>query len=498
MASKPTFTPRLVVIEGNDKGKIITLKEGTTILGRSKADILVQDPRISRSHIAIHVDKKTNRVTFTDLKSLNGTLINGEPKAAGELLDGNTLQLGNTTFDCQMEAVPAETLPSEKASPLPSSSTSKRLASLKKAYTALPPRVRLGALGALTLVLGYFYLQGGSSSETLEREVASVKQLEAQGRLAEAISKAEKLKDRFPKNAKSYIVLGDLYASQRQTDLAIESYKKAHQLPPPLPLVHIKLVRMYLRLSAVEPAQEELKHIDEVIKTGPHNKELFLEMANLFLESRELKQPPEKLFILAKALQTEFAPDNPIGFKLEAQALFQQDRVSDAVIPLEQARKLDPKDEWVLESLAFAKLSMKDLTAAASLVEEWLKLKPNSTKALLVMAYLRFNERNNMEALKYAQKILQLSSNNPKEPHLGETLNLVGQIYWQQNQLQEAENTFRQACEVGYQLSCDHELVKGPPVKESDSQLTDAEPEKKSTGPAPASNEKPRLIRPPR
>jgi S-DNA-T family DNA segregation ATPase FtsK/SpoIIIE len=75
MVSKSKNAPRLVVIEGKEKGRHFPLKSGTTVIGRSKGDVLVQDPRLSRSHVAVHYDEITGKVTFTDLKSLNGTLL---------------------------------------------------------------------------------------------------------------------------------------------------------------------------------------------------------------------------------------------------------------------------------------------------------------------------------------------------------------------------------------------------------------------------------------
>ena len=64
MSAKATIVPRLVIIEGKDKGKIIPLYDGTAIIGRSKGDVVVQDPRVSRSHIAIHYDSNTEKLSF--------------------------------------------------------------------------------------------------------------------------------------------------------------------------------------------------------------------------------------------------------------------------------------------------------------------------------------------------------------------------------------------------------------------------------------------------
>ena len=145
---------------------------------------------------------------------------------------------------------------------------------------------------------------------------------------------------------------------------------------------------------------------------------------------------------------------------MEAQLLFQQNKPADALEVLNKGLKIDQRDEWLLENIAFAKLSLKDVSGAMAVVEQWIKFQPNATKALLVMAYLKFNEKNYLAAIPYLQKILQVLAATPNEPHYAEALHLMGQIYYQQNQTQEATNFLKQACELGFQESCNHPLVK--------------------------------------
>ena len=80
-------------------------------------------------------------------------------------------------------------------------------------------------------------------------------------------------------------MLGDLYANQHKNELSISSYRKAHELAPPQPLVHVRLIQMYLRSGMMKEAEEELKHVDQAIKDGTNNKELFVESAQLFTKN---------------------------------------------------------------------------------------------------------------------------------------------------------------------------------------------------------------------
>ena len=510
MGSTPPLSPRLVIIEGKDKGKVISLKQGTVVIGRSKGDVLIHDPRISRSHVAFHFEQRTGKLTYTDLKSLNGTMINGDQKEAGELQDGDKLQIGDTTLDCQIGPV-EETLASyhrmepkkseskkpakpkkepeskdlELAPEIPESERKTKLKNspsdtdddppsdevaphgLKSIYLALPRPVRIGGLLLLLLILfGLFLPIGKPSIEALEREIASVKELESQGKVNEAVSKAEKLKKEFPENSQAYMLLGDIYLSQRKNELAIATYRQAHDLNPPQPQLHIKLVRLYLLSGFTKEGLEELKHVDNYLKEAqesPESKEIFIETAKLFLDFKdELKPDPTKTLIIARALQNSLAPDRAIGYRLEADNYLSEGKYQEMQEILERGRKIEPKDEGTLNSLIKAKLYLKDIAGAQQVAESWMQIAPTATKPLLVMAFLKFHEKNYMAALPYLQKITQILAKTPTEPDYAQALHNMGLIYYEQNQLAEAERSFRQACDLGIAESCAHPLLNTP------------------------------------
>lgn len=66
----------LAVIAGPDSGRIYEIEKPRIVIGRSDADINVDDPEVSRQHAAIEVSG--DRVTLVDLGSTNGTYVNSE------------------------------------------------------------------------------------------------------------------------------------------------------------------------------------------------------------------------------------------------------------------------------------------------------------------------------------------------------------------------------------------------------------------------------------
>lgn len=77
-------------------GRVRRLSQGTTVFGRSSssADIVLDDPGVSRRHFEITVSGA--RAVATDLGSTNGTLLDGRRITSVTLTDGAALTAGDT------------------------------------------------------------------------------------------------------------------------------------------------------------------------------------------------------------------------------------------------------------------------------------------------------------------------------------------------------------------------------------------------------------------
>jgi tetratricopeptide (TPR) repeat protein len=519
---KDSTSPKLVIIEGKDKGKVIAIEPGATVFGRTKGDIILQDARVSRSHLTLTYDERSGKLSFSDLKSLNGTLVNGKPAESGVLVDGDRLQVGNTLFDCQLSPATelAEIAPKRSAKnsasqgaensslvevnessasasiPLSSADTGggasipefnenpepmqqplkhapephfeespARQEQSQSLFFALPATARRKVLLGALLIGGLYFLfpgSGSNDSADFHRDVASVRELEKAGKIDEAIQKAETLSKEYEKEAELQVTLGGLYTLQKRYEPAILAYRRAKEINPDHTIATVRLIALYLRTGLGKEAEVQSQDLDRFMREGVHDREFFIEAANLFLEFRQLTQSPEKALILSRALQNDLALNSSIGFKLEAQLMFQQNQNEEAMKVIEKGLKRDPQDEWLLENLAFAKLSQKDTPGATATVENWIQIHPKASKAYLVLAYLKYNEKNFLGALPPLQKIVQIANEQGNEPHLGEALHLTGQIYWQQGQTAEAKNVFQQSCSAGFSQACAHESLREP------------------------------------
>lgn len=87
----------LIVLAGSNVGEMYKLEEVETVIGRATgATIRLNDDGISRRHARVLVEG--GEVYIEDLKSANGTLLNGGTVERHVLKDGDKIRLGSTTI----------------------------------------------------------------------------------------------------------------------------------------------------------------------------------------------------------------------------------------------------------------------------------------------------------------------------------------------------------------------------------------------------------------
>ena len=69
----------LLVTEGPNDGDVYPLGQRTTVIGRQETcPIQIVDERLSRKHMQIRFDDSTNQYHALDMRSANGTMVNGQ------------------------------------------------------------------------------------------------------------------------------------------------------------------------------------------------------------------------------------------------------------------------------------------------------------------------------------------------------------------------------------------------------------------------------------
>ena len=105
---------RLCIDEGPRKGEEFVVKGDITI-GRSKGDLQLKDPKSSSLHAKITID--SNGLTYIeDLKSSNGTTLNGAKIQKAAVKPGDVIQIGRTKIRIETYTPEVVTLELEKGS----------------------------------------------------------------------------------------------------------------------------------------------------------------------------------------------------------------------------------------------------------------------------------------------------------------------------------------------------------------------------------------------
>jgi pSer/pThr/pTyr-binding forkhead associated (FHA) protein len=90
----PGEQPKLIVINGPEPGTVVSLAEGTTILGRGEnCEVQVEDVSVSREHCSVELTAEYCRIR--DMDSSNGVRVNGMPRTEHYLQHGDTVEMGN-------------------------------------------------------------------------------------------------------------------------------------------------------------------------------------------------------------------------------------------------------------------------------------------------------------------------------------------------------------------------------------------------------------------
>jgi two-component system cell cycle response regulator len=87
----------LFFLSGPMQGRLFPLSEGTTLLGRGQeCDIVIKDDRVSRKHLKLNLSSE--KAVMEDLKSTNGTFVNGEKIKHRTLRQNDKVHISPTTI----------------------------------------------------------------------------------------------------------------------------------------------------------------------------------------------------------------------------------------------------------------------------------------------------------------------------------------------------------------------------------------------------------------
>ena len=88
----------IIIVSGSNEGDYYPLGKRTMVIGRDEAaPIQIADELVSRKHVQIRFDPPEERYVALDMRSANGTMINGRTITSDiPLEDGDIIEIGNS------------------------------------------------------------------------------------------------------------------------------------------------------------------------------------------------------------------------------------------------------------------------------------------------------------------------------------------------------------------------------------------------------------------
>ena len=83
----------LVILNGEEPGKVVPLEKPRTVIGRAGCDLELKDPQLSRQHALIAINGTS--VRLEDLGSTNGTFVDESRIETAELTDRSEFRIGS-------------------------------------------------------------------------------------------------------------------------------------------------------------------------------------------------------------------------------------------------------------------------------------------------------------------------------------------------------------------------------------------------------------------
>jgi hypothetical protein len=103
----PSVAPAYLEVTEAGQSRQVPLRQAPTIVGRAPTcQVVIQDPQASRRHAQVALDGVDYWVE--DLKSMNGTLVNGQRVTRRRLVDNDRIAIGKVTLTFRSDGMAAD------------------------------------------------------------------------------------------------------------------------------------------------------------------------------------------------------------------------------------------------------------------------------------------------------------------------------------------------------------------------------------------------------
>lgn len=220
-------------------------------------------------------------------------------------------------------------------------------------------------------------------------------QLHNQGKHSETLTQAEKLTQRYPKDAFAWKAMGIALSENQLLEQSVEPLKKAHALAPKDAEICNSLGRTYFYLGQTE---EALLYTKKALELEPGFHHAHKRLTEILVDSGRYK---EALTHIDQALEAE---PNSVELKnRKATALKKSGRFSESLTLYEEIHKEHPEEPEILSNLAVSYTSIGRFTEAEAAYRQAHELQSNNPTYLSnLLTAMHYNPAHDAETIRNA------------------------------------------------------------------------------------------------
>lgn len=263
------------------------------------------------------------------------------------------------------------------------------------------------------------------------------------GNQENAVNELKILIKEFPKEARYYGMLAELYQTMGKKDLAMETFNEIKKIDPKNPYVHLSLSNFYREKGEKEKSFEEMQ-------IAFSNPELNIDTkVNILLTyyAAGTAQPEllEQAHRLCKVL-TETHPDDPKAYSIYGDFLYRDKKVMEAREQFRNAIKLDKSKFPIWNQLMLIESEVKDYEALYSESLEAIDLFPNQPSFYFFNGFAAIQKRNYEEAIKTLNAGKELVIDN--NPLLEQFYSTLGDAYYSIKEYANSDSSYERALQI--------------------------------------------------
>lgn len=185
------------------------------------------------------------------------------------------------------------------------------------------------------------------------------------------------------------------------TDLlhALLELESSHNLDADKPETHLRLARLRVLQNRIKAAEDELKI---ALKIDPNYIPAVVNLVDLY---KTVNREGESEALLRGAINSN--PDNAALYHALGLWYVRQDRLKEALTALDKSAKLSPDNHRFALVYAMALHSVEEGNKAIAHLEQHSVQNGYDRDILLTLARLHLDQNNNMQAMEYANQVLQ-------------------------------------------------------------------------------------------